>query len=294
MVLLKFNEKKKEWEVLTKQEKNQLSDEEKEKVIYLDGHLKEKLDFAKAHRAKNNDCIGIIDGPEGSGKSTLGGNVMMYMTDGKFDPITQMVGSDYEDALDKIENVPKGGNLMFDEGNAFFLSTETMTREHRDLHKIFSIFRQKNLFVLIVMPSFFRLGTYFAVDRAKFLLHTYTDKGGDRGFFLYFGTKAKNKLYRKGKKEHNHGASAPSFRPGRFTTCPTLENPEYVKFKMKTLKEAFQRAKPKKKKTKSELLREFREEQIRKNPDEKGCVLAKNLGVSTAWVSITRKKLENT
>ena len=291
MVLVKFNEKTKVWDIITREEKEKLPEEKREKVLYLDGELKKRLDFSKEQIKKNNDCIGIIDGPEGSGKSSMGGNIMLYMTDNKFDPKKHMIGSDYEDALDKLENVKENGALMFDEGNAFFLSTETTTREHRDLHKVFSIFRQKNLFVLIVMPSFFRLGTYFSVDRAKFLIHTYLNKG-DRGFFIYFGTKAKNKLYRAGKKEYNHGASPTTFRPGRFTACWALETKEYKAFKLKTLKEAFQRAKPKRKKTPKEIQKEYRDSIIAENLDKPAKELAEMFGVTSNMINKIKRDLK--
>jgi hypothetical protein len=263
MVVLLFDKEKKKWKELTDEEKENISPEDKARTLYLDRQLKDRLDFAKKYQKNNNDVVGLIEGDEGSGKSSLGGNVMRYMTDDTFNPLTQMVGSDYEDALKKIEEAPQGGHLMFDEGNVFFLSTETTKREHRDLHKIFSIFRQQNLFVLIILPSFLRMGTYFALDRTKFLLQTYM-KQDKRGQFAYYGNKAKAKYYRLGKKDmYNRNLVAPNFR-GKFTRCITLEDEEYKKFKLKTLRQQFKNARDGQKKPKSpvEIEREVKQRMV--------------------------------
>lgn len=287
MVLVLFDNNINEWKIITLEEKNLLPEEEKNKVLYLDGKLKIRLDFAKAQIKNNNDCVGLIEGPEGSGKSSVAGNIMRYMTNDKFDPKVQLIGSDYQDALDKLEMVEDKGALMFDEGNAFFLATETMTREHRDLHKIFSIFRQKNLFVLIVLPSFFRLGSYFAVDRSKFLLRTYL-RDGKRGYFAYYGDKRKGKLYRLGRKFYDYNVVKPTIR-GRFTQCMTLENPEYKNFKLKTLKEAFSRAKDKHK-SPTEIRREVLNSIINANPSVSSLVLSEMTGIPASTIRTSRQR----
>lgn len=284
MVLVRFNKESKKWDVIDAENK-------KEGDLYLDGFLKTKLDFAKKQRSKNNDVVGIICGDEGSGKSALGGGIMKYMTDDTFDPIKDLIGSDEEDAYNKLEKVKNGGNLMFDEGNVFFLSTETMTRQHRDLHKIFSIFRQKNLFVLIVLPSFFRLGTYFALDRSRFILRTYLNKG-ERSFFGYYGNKRKNKLYRIGKKMHDYLVVPPNFR-GRFTKCLALESEEYKEFKMKTLREQFKIAKRVKPKTPFQLKVERNKEMVMNGNNLKARELAELLGCTEKNIERLRKVIRD-
>jgi len=287
MVLLRFLKDKKEWQTLTKEEKSELPEDIQEKeVFYMDGMLKKKCDFAKAQQKKNNDSLGTIVGIEGSGKSTLGGIIMRYMSDDKFDPVLDMVGADYEDGLDKIENRPNKGYLMFDEGNTMFLSTETMKKEQRELHKLFSIFRQKNLFVLIVLPSFFRLGTYFALDRSRFMIRTYL-KNGDRSYFAYWGNKKKDRLYRIGKKLHSYDAVSPTFR-GRFNTCYPLENPEYKKFKEDTLLASFRSARKKKAKSETDIKREMVTNLIAKNPDTSSKDLSTMLGITQRRVQQIR------
>jgi ABC-type dipeptide/oligopeptide/nickel transport system ATPase component len=283
MPYLRFDKKEKKWDVIE-------SSEKLETDLFLAQGIKNKLDFAKKQKEKNNDIVGIVCGDEGSGKSSIAGNMMRYMCDDTFNPIEDMIGSDEEDAYNKLQNVKHGGNLMFDEGNIFFLSTETMKRQHRDLHKIFSIFRQKNLFVLIVLPSFFRLGTYFALDRSKFLIRTYLDNNGERGCFAYYGNKVKNRLYRIGKKMHDYQIIQPNFR-GRFKQCLQLESEEYTKFKLETLKKSFSIANRKKVKTKKEMQQDYKTELIRKNLDTPSKELANILKLTQRSIDLTKQKI---
>lgn len=290
MVLLIIDERTGKWKEITQEEKKLLPEEERIKVLYLDGKLRKKLDFGLKQIDNDNDVVGIISGDEGSGKSSLAGNIMRYISFDKFNAVKDMIGADFDDGLDKITNVKDKGWLMFDEGNMFFLSTEIMKREQRDLHKIFSIFRQKNLFVLIVLPSFFRLGTYFSLDRSKFLIRTYL-KGGKRSYFAYHGEKNKIYLYQKGKKEHNYKIVKPQFR-GRFDQCYLLENPAYKRFKLKTLTGSLQIAKKKKLPTPTEIKREERDKIIRLNAQMNSIELGKLLGIPDRTVRYLRKKLE--
>ena len=59
---LRFDEKKKEWIELPKGIKD---------GFYIDGFLKTKLDHIKRMQKNNWDVVCLIDGIEGSGKSTL-------------------------------------------------------------------------------------------------------------------------------------------------------------------------------------------------------------------------------
>lgn len=284
MPYLRFDKQENEWKQIDSKEKIDTD-------LYLDGLLKKKLDFAKKQIKKNNDVVGIIEGEEGVGKGAIGGNIMRYMCEDSFDPLKNMIGSDFNEAIDKITNIEKGGALMFDEGNVFFLSTETMKREQRDLHKIFSIFRQKNLFVLIILPSFFRLGTYFAMDRSKFLIRAY-EKDGKRGFFGYYGKKAKFKLYQKGKKTYDSNAVPPTFR-GRFTTCYTLETEWYKSFKEETLLSSINQSKEKMKPVLTPKQNETAVfmKLIDQNPDKTSVELGELLNIQPSRVRKIRQDL---
>lgn len=293
MVLLRFNKENSEWDILTKEQKAELPEDVQEKeVFYLDGFLKEKCDFAKKQKARNNDVVGICVGDEGSGKSTIAGNVMRYMCEDEFEPTLHMIGDDDDGGIDKLDKLPQGGNAVFDEGNRFFLSIETMKKEQRNLHKIFSIFRQKNLFILIVLPSFFRLGSYFALDRSRFMLRTYL-RDGERSFFEYYGNQRKDKLYRIGKKLHDYSCVSPTFR-GRFTKCLQLESKEYKDFKLKTLRSAIESTKPQNKpKSEHELKQQLIKDLIANNSDKTTAELGSLLDVTPRRIRQIRADMQD-
>ena len=290
MVLLQLDKEKK-WTKITEEDKALLPPDEQKKVIYLDGKFWKCLEHYKHMQEKNNDVVIIIEGLEGSGKSTLQGMILEFISDGRFDPKNDLVGADYLDGLEKIERAKKRGWLGFDEGNVFFLATETTKREHRDLHKIFSIFRQKNLFVVICLPSFFRLGTYFAIDRSVGLVRTYFKKSR-KGYFCYYGRSRKDKLYTVGKRTYNPNAVKPRLK-GRFTTCYKLETQEYKNFKENTLSTEIEKAREKFKKppTKFELEQKILKDFVEKNFKYKTKELASMLGVGERRIQQLKKMI---
>lgn len=291
-MLLIMDKDKNKWKEITQEEKKAMSKEEQNKTLYIHPREKKKLDFAIKQQKNDNDVVGIVAGDEGSGKSNKAGNMMRYVSMDKFDPKLDMIGADYDDALNKIKNAKKGSYLMFDEGNIFFLSTEVMKRENRDLHKIFSIFRQKNLFVVIVLPSYFRLNSYFAIDRSKFLIRTYL-KGGKRGYYSYHGNKRKANLYKYGMKHKDYNATMPNFR-GRFSVCYPLENEEYKKFKLSTLNRSILGAVEKKKVIhRKDIEIQRNKEIIKLNMDMKTNKLGKMIGISGRRIRQLKLEMKN-
>lgn len=282
MVLVYFDNEQKKWF-----ETNVA--EAPENYFYLDRGLKNRLDFAKKQQNKDFDAIGLVAGGEGSGKSTLAGNVMRYMTDDEFKP--EDIIKDHEDARRILQNIKEGGGIMFDEGYLLFSSTEVMQKAQRDLVKIFSIIRQKRLFCLIVSPSFFRLNSYFALDRSKFLIRVYLGKKGERGFFAYYGDKKKNKLYRAGKKEHDYSVIAPTIR-GRFGKCSLLENETYKQVKRETLQASFKIADTKKAKSEYQIRKEFERKLIKSNPEMSSKQLGDLLGLTDRRIRQLRNELD--
>lgn len=229
MVLVRYESK--EWVVIDQEQRNN-SD------LYLDGRQKEKLDYAKRQQALDNDVWGLVVGKEGSGKSTAASTMMMYMSNNTFDPLKHII-KDFDHALEILMSIPDEGAVMFDEGYLLFGSGDVLTKKQKNLQKIVSIIRQKRLFVLIVAPSFFRIGTYWALDRTKFLMQVYVVEE-ERGFFRWWGEEGKWKLFTKGKKFHSYKSQRCLFS-GRFTKCKLLDE-AYKKIKRDTLKEAFKDA----------------------------------------------------
>lgn len=282
--MLRFNKERKQWDIIPAKEK-QKGD------FYLDGKEKKCLDHFKKQQQNNNDTLIPIVGPEGSGKGAKMGHILRYISDDKFDPKKDLIGADYVDGLTKIKNVKKMGWLGFDEFVSFGLGSETMKKEARDLHKIFSIFRQKNLFVVICLPSFFRLQSYYALDRSDALFSTYI-KNGKRGFFSFYGKKTKDKLYRFGKKTHNMEAVKPTFR-GRFTKCDLMETEDYFSFKESTLDLEIDKAmnNNKKPKTEWEIKKQMELDMVGKNMKTPAIELSKLFGMTERRIYQLKKQI---
>jgi len=205
------------------------------KKFKLHERLKQKLDNIKKVQKSGWDCTLLIDGIEGSGKSTLGLTCAYYLSEGKFNVKDICTGS--HDAVKKLEDAKDGGVLLIDEGSLLFSSSDAMRKEQKQLILILNVIRQKRMALIIVSPSFFRLNRYIATDRSRFLIHVYTKQDLRRGRFIYFGQKKKNKLYELGKKNFNSYAKPKSNWNGTFADFNPFGE-EYANIKKKSLNEA--------------------------------------------------------
>lgn len=278
MVLVQYDKDSGEW---IERDKSEFKGKTKpDDVIYLDGKLREKLDYAKAQIAKNWDVTIVIDGLEGSGKSNLGFAIATYMADGNLTLDNIAEGS--EDAVNKLEKLPDGSVLDIDEGSLAFSSTDVMSKEQKRLTKILNVIRQKRMCLIITCPSFFNLAKYVGVERSRLLLHTYTRKG-ERGYFGYYGEKKKKKLYRIGKKNFNsYDYPSPNFR-GRFTICEPFGE-EYKALKKQSLFRAFHGDDKKK----PETQKDYRKKMVlgikERNPKMKQIEIANLLNLSVRQI----------
>jgi hypothetical protein len=201
--------------------------------FYMDGYLKAKLDNVKKIISKNWDAVILIDGKERSGKSTLGFACAWYLSEGKI--TIDNISKDTEDAIRKIEMLPDKSILFVDEGSMSFSSKDAMRREQRKIMKILDVVGQKNLCIIIILPSFFDLTKAIATRRARFLLHVYTDEELNRGRFSYFGEKKLKKLYEYGRKNFGSYDKPEADFIGRFTDFKVPFFEEYLKLKRQTL-----------------------------------------------------------
>lgn len=227
MVKVLFNESTQEWDVL---------EDADPRGIYLDGYLKSKLDNVRKILKKLWDAVILIDGKERSGKSTLAMTIAHYLSDSKFNE--QWICSGFQDAKDKISNCPNGSTLILDEGSLVFNSKDAIRRENVILQKILDVVGQKNLTLIVVLPSFFDLNKNIACRRSRFLLHVYTDEELNRGYFAYYGEKSKNLLYELGKKNFGSYSKPSSEFQGKFTNFQPEYLDKYLEIKKASLMEA--------------------------------------------------------
>lgn len=213
-----------------------------EEPVYVDGFLYTKLMRIVDMIKKNWDAVILIDGMEGSGKSTMGAQTGSVIASELKVPFTlENIVTDANSAMEKLEKMPDNSILMIDEASLVFSSKDTMKKEQRQLINVMQIIRQKNMVLIIVLPQFFELNKYIAVHRSLFLLHVYADGAKkQRGRFAYFSTKTKNKLYVLGKKNFNsYDKPKANFR-GRFTSWFPFDKEKYGEIKRQSLTSAFE------------------------------------------------------
>jgi len=141
------------------------------KTIFKDGLgpvICANLDHvSKIYLEKDNDFILVISGDEGSGKSTLAWLCCKYV-DTTFN--TTRIVYDSDDFKKVIDESERGQAIMLDEGGWMLFSREAMTRMNKEIVKILMAIRIKNLFVVICIPSFWRIDDYVRTHRTKGLI----------------------------------------------------------------------------------------------------------------------------
>jgi len=209
-------------------------------TYHMDDRLKMGLDSSirGTLEKKDKDYFLVVDGNEGSGKSTLALQIAKYV-DHSFN--LDRVVFNAEDFRNAIYKAKKGQAIVFDEAFTGLSSRASLSGINRALVSLMMQMRQKNLFVIIVLPTFFLLDKYVAIWRAKALIHVYESKG-KRGYFKIYNSKLKKYLYLMGKKTYSYHLKKIRTRfKGRFYGVFALgdskEDAKYRKKKEKALEE---------------------------------------------------------
>lgn len=208
----------------------------KEGGIGFSGMLYEKLENVQKIRAKKWDCIFLIDGDRRAGKSTLGLTCAKILQPNL---TINNVASGMQDAIEKIKHLHDGSVLLIDEGSLVFNNKESMNKEQVHLMKIIDVVGQKQMVLIVILPSFFDLHKNIAVAHSRFLLHVYTGAQMERGYFAYFGKDKKRTLYTEGKKNFGSYKYPSADFTDRFVDYNPLGQ-EYLDLKKQSLLEALE------------------------------------------------------
>jgi len=201
----------------------------KNQEFYIDGYLKKNLDLAKSVIKKDFDMIFCCSGSEGLGKSVFIFQLAKYC-DPNFN--IDNIAFTPEEFINITMKANKYNAIVFDEAYFGLSARGYFTETNRVLVSMLAQIRQKNLFVFIVIPSFFDLDKYVAVWRTRALIHVYSH-GFNRGYFNFYSFKKKKTLYNLGKKTYEY-VVRPNFR-GRFTNFYTVDEKEYRIRKLRSL-----------------------------------------------------------
>lgn len=168
---------------------------------WLDGYLIEWCEHLKKAVANKWDGWALIDGVEGSGKSSVG-MTMCYYVDRQF-KLDNVVFTPSQ-FIHAVEGAKPGTAILWDEFVLGGLSEDAFSMMQRIIVKKSVTIRKKRLYVFLVIPYLFMLRPYFAVARTRFLVHASTPDGVSRGYFKVYGYERKKDLYFKGKKFYQY------------------------------------------------------------------------------------------
>jgi hypothetical protein len=183
---------------------------------------------------KDRDFVACYDGEEGVGKSVLAQQHALIL-DPNFCLDNIVFTSD--DFIKKIKdpNTVKGACIILDEAFNAASSRASLSEVNRAMVALATEMRQKNLFVLLVLPSFFDLDRYFALWRCRALFHVYFTPDEDR-HYVAFDKDSKKLLYLSGKKTYNYTYPKAPFPPSNFYNQYVVDETEYRKKKAEAFK----------------------------------------------------------
>jgi hypothetical protein len=143
--------------------------------------------------------------------------------------------------MDAAEKAEKYQAIVFDETMGFLSSRGAMSTFNRQLIKVMSEMRSKNLFVILCIPNFFELDRYPAMHRSTGLLYVFK-----RTRFGSYDYPTKKKLYLIGKKYYTYSVP-PNYR-GDFVKYFVYNQEEYEKKKQNAINEWIRERKTKRNK----------------------------------------------
>ncbi len=184
--------------------KEEISYHVDKKIIYFLGGVKDYIS------KRDKDYVMLVDGYEGSGKSTFAIQCGKYV-----DPTLDLsrICMTPEEFKEAIKNSEKGQCVIYDEAVTGLTAGDSISKVGRVLKSMMMQMRQKNLFVIVIMPVIFEFNKYAVLSRARFFFHIYESKGR-MGYFVGLNKKGTRITYLKGKKTHSY--SVRSRFNGRF------------------------------------------------------------------------------
>jgi hypothetical protein len=183
---------------------------------------------------KDRDYVAVYDGEEGVGKSVL---AMQHakILDPNFNVNNVVFNSDEFIKKIKDPKTEKGSCIVLDEAFNAANSRSSLTQVNRSMIALATEMRQKNLFVLLVLPTFFDLDRYFAIWRCRALFHVYFAPNEDRRYII-FDKESKKLLYLLGKKFYSYGKPESPFPPSTFSNTYVIPEMAYRESKAQAFK----------------------------------------------------------
>ena len=213
---------------------NIVLDPNKDKPTQLSYHIDKKMvkfldNIKQKINQKDKDYVLIIDGYEGSGKSTIAQQMGKYVDSSlNLDRICMTA----DELKEQINKADKGQCVIYDEAVTGMSAGDSIARIGKILKSMMMQMRQKNLFVILIIPTVFELNKYAVLSRARCLIHTY-EKHGRMGYWVGYNKKDLKNLYLLGKKTYTYKVKSRFI--GRFYGKYVVNEEEYRKKKSDAL-----------------------------------------------------------
>lgn len=172
-----------------------------DKEYSLSKLLVRRLDLAIERCLKHNlDSLFIVDGDEGTGKTTLSINAAYYVGWKSGMPFgSSHVFFDVDKMIAKASK-SKNSIFIWDEAALSGLSSEWYNKSQLKLIKFLIVSRKLGNFYFFNVPRIFSLKEYLSYDRSIGLMHTYSRDRLHKGTFTYHSKSAKDALYSEWKR----------------------------------------------------------------------------------------------
>lgn len=212
----------------------------------MDKVLKNHLDVFIQDTYDDDDCLIVIYGDEGAGKSVLESQIQEHIT--KKTNIPFKIRKNIHFHGDKLiesalNGIPRQINCL-DESRRTLSKMRTISSVQENFMNFLSECRSNNQFNLVVLPSYFDLNEDVATRRSKLVIkvikrrHPVT-KRLQRGFFQVVNTRSKVKLKKFYKSKAEEIPPSLIVHQGKFTKEMGWDEEEYKQFKEEEKRDNF-------------------------------------------------------
>lgn len=157
----------------------------------------------KSLKKTNQDRVYIVDGREGTGKSTWALQQAAALEPGLLDDPKEFASRivfSPEAFLNAARNV-KNGVIIFDEAFRGMSSRAALSKTNKELVQSLMEMRQQNNIVFLILPSIFLLDIYPAMFRSNGLFNMYINKKSQKRCWRFYNYNDKNSIYQMGLKK---------------------------------------------------------------------------------------------
>jgi hypothetical protein len=199
--------------------------------LTIDPKHADYLDFCLERIEHDHDAMILLDGYEGTGKSSLAFLSAYYMNK-KFclDNIIYTI----EDFRHAVETAEPGTVIVWDEFVLAGLASNWQSKIQQEIIRTMTLMRHRRIILILVIPNLWLLKDYFADHRTLFLMHTFTPDGIKRGIIRIYNHRKKRILYWKGKLLKDHDLVKPSHKAlaDDFFRANIINREDYIRKKI--------------------------------------------------------------